>query len=396
MVLGLALWFSLGCGTTADQRAPAGGIPVYDQVPNAPDPDTKHAVIARGIAFLLARQNADGSWGSPVNAEFLPKVTLAYGSTASFDAWRDATTGLCLSALIPHLADRPDVAATIDRAAAYLFAQEAALRATPGLYYSVWSQSYVLEAACATLATPALAHLHAAARRAGQAQIDQFGYIQGGEGGFGYIDAQESAQPSGLGSSSFVTATVLHALHQAAQQGFIVPPALVRAGRRSIELQRTAAGNYVYSRSHINHPNNSINQTPGSIGRNPLCNLALYEDDPAGIPILRKNLDEFFHFHHFLEMALGRPGGDPPFSPGGFTFHESWHKIASYFFYYGHHYAAEAARRLPAQERRRYLDGQAHIICRLQNPDGSWWDFPTIYGYHPYYGTAFALLVLRP
>lgn len=396
MALGIALWLPVGCGGTATTRAGTGSIPVYDQVPTAPAPEARLAAITHGITFLLTHQNPDGSWGSPVNPEFLPKVTLAYGTTASFDAWRDATTGLCLRALIPHLPGRSDIAKTIDRAATYLFAQQAALRASPGLYYSVWSQSYVLEAACATLATPALAHHHAAARRAGQAQIDQFGYVQGGEGGFGYIDAQENAQPSGLGSSSFVTATVLHALYQAANHGFVIPQAVVREGRRSIELQRTAAGNYVYSRGHINHPGNSINQTPGSIGRNPLCNLALYEDDTAGMPILRKNLDEFFHFHHFLEMALGRPGGDPPFAPGGFTFHESWHKIASYFFYYGHHYAAEAARRLPADERRRYLDGQAHILVRLQNPDGSWWDFPTIYGYHPYYGTAFALMVLQP
>jgi hypothetical protein len=199
LALSVGLVLVGGCGGSSS-RTSTGSIPVYDRVPSAPTDAFKQSVIARGVEFLLTHQNADGSWGAPVNPEFLPMVILAYGTTASFDAWRDATTGLCLRALIPHLSGRSDVAQTVDRAAGYLLKRPAALRATAGLYYSVWSQSYVLEAVCATLATPALAHHHDAARLTGQAQIDQFGYVQGGEGGFGYIDAQENAQPSGLGS----------------------------------------------------------------------------------------------------------------------------------------------------------------------------------------------------
>ena len=395
-LLVLALIILGGCGAYSGIRSHAGGIPVYDQVPSAPSPEAKLAAVRRGVTFLIEQQNSDGSWGGPANPDFSPKVTLAYGSTASFDSWRDATTALCLRALIPHLTERAEVATTIDRAASYLFQQPVALRATPRLYYSVWSQAYVVEAACTTLATPTLSSHHAAARMAGQAQIDELVRIQGGEGGFGYIDAQENAQPSGLGSSSFVTATVIFALEQATLQGFTVPPTLLQEARRSLQRQRAPSGNYVYAHGHITHPRGAINQTPGSIGRNPLCNLALYGDDPARIPILFKNLEEFFHFHHFLEMALGRPGGDNPTRPGDFTFHESWHAVAAYFFYYGHRYAAEAARQLPLIDRQRFLDGQANILCRLQNPDGSWWDFPTIYRYHPYYGTAFALMALQP
>jgi hypothetical protein len=391
LVLGCGLLLLSGCGGDAGTRGHAGGIPVYDQVPTAPSPEAQSAAVRQGIDFLIAGQNADGSWGGPANPDFQPNVTLSYGTTASFDSWRDATTALCLSALIPHVSERPMIDATIERAATQLFQQPAALRATAGLYYGVWSQAYVLEAACATLATPALA-----AHRAGEAQIAEMLRIQGIEGGFGYIDRQETAQPSGLGSSSFVTATILFALDRAAQQGFTVPENLLVAGRRSIERQRTVDGNFVYAHGHIPRPRNGVNRTPGAIARNPLCNLALYRDDPAVVPLLRKNLDEFFRFHHFLEMALGRPGGDDPLRPGQFTFHESWHSVAAYFFYFGHRYAAEAARRLPPTERQRFLGGQANILCRLQNPDGSWWDFPTIYHYHPYYGTAFALMALQP
>jgi hypothetical protein len=35
----------------------------------------------------------------------------------------------------------------------------------------------------------------------------------------------------------------------------------------------------------------------------------------------------------------------------------------------------------------------AHVLLRLQEKDGSWWDFP-LYDYHQQYGTAFALMSL--
>lgn len=388
----LLLLFS-GCGSSPNRSA-GGSIPVYNQVPAGPTLAVKQAAIERGVTFLLQQQNEDGSWGGPANAEFLPQVRLAYGSSASFDTWRDATTALCIKALIPHMVERTDVADAVNRATTHLLQQPTSLRATPRLYYNVWSHAYILEAVCTILSTPTMASHHQAARKAGIAQIAELQRIQGGEGGFGYIDTQENAQPSGLGSTSFVTATVLYALAHAVEQGFTVPPIMFEEGRRCIARQRAASGNYVYSHSHIQHPRSVINQTPGAISRNPLCNLVLLHGDPQQEKVIQKNLTEFFYFHHFLEMALGRPGGDNPRRANDFTFHESWHGVAAYFFYFGHYYTAEAARTLPAAERQRCLDGQAAILCRLQNPDGSWWDFPTMYRYHPFYGTAFALMAL--
>ncbi|NQT52944.1 hypothetical protein HQ576_12875, partial [bacterium] len=35
----------------------------------------------------------------------------------------------------------------------------------------------------------------------------------------------------------------------------------------------------------------------------------------------------------------------------------------------------------------------AHTLLRLQEKDGSWWDYP-FYDYHQPYGTAFALMSL--
>ena len=41
-----------------------------------------------------------------------------------------------------------------------------------------------------------------------------------------------------------------------------------------------------------------------------------------------------------------------------------------------------------------FQDQLAHVLLRLQEKDGSWWDFP-MYDYHQQYGTAFALMSLH-
>ena len=73
--------------------------------------------------------------------------------------------------------------------------------------------------------------------------------------------------------------------------------------------------------------------------------------------------------------------------------HESFFAVAGYFFYYGHYYAAACVPLLPAKDRPFYQDYFASIILDLQEPDGSWFDYP-LYDYHKGYGTGFALLTL--
>jgi hypothetical protein len=74
--------------------------------------------------------------------------------------------------------------------------------------------------------------------------------------------------------------------------------------------------------------------------------------------------------------------------------HESWCQVAGYFFYFGHYYAALCIDQLPAKERAPFQDHLACVLLRLQEKDGSWWDFP-MFDYHKQYGTAFALMSLE-
>ena len=58
-----------------------------------------------------------------------------------------------------------------------------------------------------------------------------------------------------------------------------------------------------------------------------------------------------------------------------------------------HYYAALCIAQLPPKARPRLQDHMAHVLLRLQETDGSWWDFP-FYDYHQQYGTAMAVMSL--
>ena len=93
-------------------------------------------------------------------------------------------------------------------------------------------------------------------------------------------------------------------------------------------------------------------------------------------------LDRLFARNLWLDIGRKRP-----------IPHESWFQVAGYFFYYGHYYAGLCIEQLDPAERGRHQDQLAHVLLRLQEKDGCWWDFP-FYDYHQQYGTAFALMSL--
>jgi hypothetical protein len=110
--------------------------------------------------------------------------------------------------------------------------------------------------------------------------------------------------------------------------------------------------------------------------------MRLWGDEKVTDDVLRTWLDRLFARNLWLDMGRKRP-----------VPHESWFQVAGYFFYYGHYYAGLCIEQLPAAERGPYRDQLATVLLPLQEPDGSWWDFP-LYDYHQQYGTAFALMSL--
>jgi hypothetical protein len=140
----------------------------------------------------------------------------------------------------------------------------------------------------------------------------------------------------------------------------------------------------LYSENFVFYPMNGINRPGGSLGRSQACNLCLrlWGDERITDQVLIDWLDRLVARNLWLDIGRKRP-----------VPHESYFSVAAYFFYYGHYYAAECVRQIPSELRPKYRGYLANILLRLQEKDGSWWDFP-FYDYHQPYGTAFALMTL--
>jgi len=349
----------------------------------APEPEALEDAIRRGVEFLLARQNKDGSWGSAHQTKGLNIYAPVPGAHHAF---RTAVTSLCVCALVEHGEGDPRVAQAIDRAEAWLLEHLPTLRrATPDAIYNNWGHAYSIQAL-------AKMHRRRPGDKARQSRIQeqlaqQLQMLQRYEcvdGGWAYYDFNaRTQQPSGS-SISFVTATVLVALYEAKQAGLAPPARLVDRATASIRRQRNPDFTYVYGEYLKYQPRHPVNRPGGSLGRSQACNLAmrLWGDQAVTPQIMTTWLDRLFARNLWLDMGRKRP-----------IPHESWFAVAGYFFYYGHYYAALCIEQLPAPQRPFYQDQLAQVLLRLQEKDGSWWDYP-LYDYHQQYGTAFALMSL--
>ena len=192
-------------------------------------------------------------------------------------------------------------------------------------------------------------------------------------------------KPSGS-SISFVTAAVLVAFHDAEQAGVEVPQRLVDRATASIRRQRNPDFSYVYGEYLKYQPRRLVNRPSGSLGRSQACNLALrlWGDRLVTDEVFKTWLDRLFARNGWLDMGRKRP-----------IPHESWCQVAGYFFYFGHYYAALCIEPLPEDQRAPFREQLARLLLNIQDKDGSWWDFP-LFDYHQAYGTAFALMSLKP
>jgi hypothetical protein len=348
-------------------------------------PAKLEASIGKGISFLLERQNKNGSWGSARNTKGLNIYAPIPGAHHAF---RSGVTAMCVSALIESDAQATDerVAPALERAEAWLLEYLPQLRrAHPRALYNVWGHGYGIQA---------LVNLHRY-REGNEAkqtlikqtitgQLDLLRRYESVDGGWGYYDFKAFAKKPSSFSTSFVTATVLVAMHEARSIGIEVPQDLIKRGIASMLLQRKSDNTYTYSLDHRMSPMRGINRPGGSLGRSQACNVALRLWDAGNITdeILTTWLERLVARNGWLDIGRKRP-----------VPHEAWFQVAGYFFYYGHYYAALCIEQLPGQDRPKFQQDLAELLIPLQELDGSWWDFP-FYDYHQPYGTAFALMSL--
>ncbi|MGD0381926.1 MAG: prenyltransferase/squalene oxidase repeat-containing protein [Thermoguttaceae bacterium] len=341
------------------------------------------AAIGRGLEFLLKTQNKNGSWGS---ADIYRPGDIYAPVPGSHHAFRAAVTAMCISALIEVGGDRPEIVKSLDRAETWLFQNLPHVRrATPDVFYNVWTHAYSLQALAHMLGRKTddadrARKIHELIRQ----QIDLLDRYETVDGGWGYYDFKAYTKKPSDSSNCFVTAAVLIGLAEAKKVGEDAPQRLIDRGKASIIRQRKPDFAYDYGEYLKYVPQMPINMPGGSLGRSQACNAAMriWGDAQVTDAIIINWLDRLFARNGWLDMGRKRP-----------VPHESWFQVAGYFFYFGHYYAARCIELLPEADHPAFQDQLAHVLLAVQEKDGSWWDFP-LYNYHQQYGTAFALMSL--
>lgn len=341
--------------------------------PAAPSSPVRQA-LARGVAFLVKSQNADGSWGTGTETRGTEVMAAVPGS---HDAFRVATTALCVMAL-REAGEKTAHAKGLE----YLVTSaDEARRADPVLIYNTWAHTYALQALAIEMRhNPGDPRIGAAAR----SQIDRLARYQTHLGGWNYYDFRAQTQTPSMGPTSFGTAAGLVALYEAKQSGLELPPRMVELCLKRLSETRLPDGAYLYGNDYKYRPRLPANRLQGSIGRTQSCNdaLWLWAHPIVGVEQVRQGLTDLFTHHAFIDMGRRRPYP-----------HESWYQTAAYYYYFGHYYASRLIQRLPAEDQKNFAPKLVEVILPHQEEDGSWWDY-AMWDYHKPYGTAFAVMTL--
>lgn len=345
-------------------------------------PRTLAEAIDAGARWIVEHQLPNGSWGSHRSARPIEVFATPPGSR---DAFRVATTALCVMALRSTPRPPEGTAEAIARALDYLLGHAAVKRVSALEHYNVWSFGYGLRALGEELLRDP-EHPRADEIRAMCATlVEKLEKYQCLDGGWGYLSLSppRTYRPSET-SMSFTTATILIGLDRASRAGIDVPRDMVEKALRCLERCRTPNGSFTYGPLWNRAPLMGVNQPKGASCRNVACleALALWRRE---IPErdFRKALEDLLVRHaRFAELALRRP-----------IPHSSWYQVSGYFYLYGQAYAALGLRRLPARDRERLAPILFQRVMRTRQPSGSFWDYP-LYRYHEPYGTSYALLAL--
>lgn len=339
-------------------------------------------VVAEAVEWLIAHQNADGSWGSHHSPRPIEVLASIPGSQ---DAFRIATTALCVIALQDAHVGGERATRAADRALDHLLAHYDVKRMSGLEHYNVWSFGYALQCFGERLAF-APEDARAGAMRAASARlVEKLGQYQTLDGGWGYLslNAVPTFQPS-FTSMSFTTGTILVGLERAQRAGVAVPEPLLARAIDHIERSRLPDGAFLYGEYLKYRPRAEINEDKGSACRTPLCQYALELcGRPQTLEDYATGLENLLVRHaQWQRIALRRP-----------IPHESAYSISGYFYLYGHAYAAYVLPKLSAERQRALWPALVEAVMVCRQPDGSFWDYP-LYSYHKPYGTAFALIAL--
>jgi hypothetical protein len=357
--------------------------PVLPEI-DAPGQKEIRAAIERGIVFLLANQNDNGSWGSPTQTKGLNIYAPVPGAHHAF---RGATTCLCISGLLETAPKNKKVLESVSKAEKWLFDNLPKLRrATNDAIYNVWGHGYSIQALLRLRKlNPKDTKRRAKIDELIKLQFERLTHYESVDGGWGYYDFRYHAQRPTSSSISFVNGAILVAFYEAKTAGINPPQRLIDRAIAATKRQQKKDFSYLYGEYLKTMPMRGINRPGGSLGRSQCCNIALrlWGEKDITDNVAKNWLYRLYVRNGWLDIGRKRP-----------VPHESWFQVAGYFYYFGHYYAGLNIAQLPEKERLPYQEMLAKLMLDRQEKNGSWWDYP-LYDYHDYYGTGFGLLTLK-
>ncbi|MEE2718363.1 MAG: prenyltransferase/squalene oxidase repeat-containing protein [Planctomycetota bacterium] len=334
------------------------------------------------VAWMIEHQNPDGSWGT-IDASRPYQIYL--DTQSSHQAFGGATSALGVMSLVEPSRTDPAAEASLQRGVEHLVTMPEVGKASGNTFYDIWTHTYMISALCRVVDDPRFAESRERIVAVIEREIDILRDRQGLDGGWGYYDFDYILEnPSGDQSTSFNTAAVLLALEEARARGFEVDPRMVEDGIKAVERMRLPNGAYAYGTYAQYRPQAPFNMIKGSLGRSQPCNLSLHELErnitleqmQAGVEALRRD-------HHYIEIGRGRK-----------IPHEAYYSTSGYYYFFGHYYAGMVIEELEEPSRGELALWLQDVMIDVQDPAGSWFDYP-LYGYGHPYGTAYGLLVLQ-
>jgi hypothetical protein len=355
-----------------------------DNVPVTPSPAQTRTAIQRGVDFLIQDQNKNGSWGGPQDS-LTTWSGPVWSNPESHRAWKVATTGLCCAALL-EVGESETALASADRAVRFLIDNADVKRPSEWDTMNSWAYIYGLEGLATAYGHSRYADspLRAEIREAGQRYWADLAQFQSLNGGWGYLEFNVPRTRRPQWATSFMTGAAVVAMEKAKRQGFDVDQAVIDRAIRVINHCRLPNGGYTYHVRNVpNLDSEYIDQVKGSLSRIQVCQAALLM---AGhdVPLAdrRFGLAHFFRDHKFLELAMHKP-----------VPHEAFYFNSGYFYMFGHYYAAFLIERMPPEEQPTYWPKLQHEIMKIQQKDGSIWDYD-MHRYDRPYGVAFGIMAL--
>jgi hypothetical protein len=340
--------------------------------------------VERGLAFLLESQNQDGSWGGAWDS-LTTWSGPVWSAPESHRSWRVATTGLCLAALVQD-GEGERARAACEHAVDYIVANAAVKRPNEWDTMNNWAYIYGLEGMAAAMGHEWFVETERHADMAGAVgkMLSLLGNFQSLHGGWGYLELDPPRTRRPQWGTSFTTASAVVALDAIRDQGIEIDQGVFDRAVRIIKRCRLPNGGYTYHiRAIPNLASEYIDQVKGALSRIEVCQAALMAaGEEISLADVRDGLDHFFKDHKFLEIAMHKP-----------VPHEAYYYNSGYFYLYGHYYAAMVIESLPVSERLAYRLKLRREVMKVQQKDGSFWDYD-MHGYDRPYGTAFSVMAL--